>query len=91
MSQLSYVISLILVYTTPVAALDWKKCLANIRDNKQLNMSDTTWFQPNSTALNPLLTLKGCDALCGPRPDFYGDAGSILNTWILPALVTERL
>jgi hypothetical protein len=90
----SYVFCFILVCTAPVAAITWEQCLRNIRlesENNGLYLTNRTWFLPGSISENPLLTLKGCEALCGgPSPHFYDDAGSILNAWVLPALVRRK-
>ncbi|KAF2738017.1 hypothetical protein EJ04DRAFT_574247, partial [Polyplosphaeria fusca] len=82
---------LLLVAATPTAAILWKACLDRVH-KEYPNVADHTQhphlFQAGSTPADPLVTLTGCDTLCGgPGPHFYSDSGSILNAWVLPALM----
>ena len=74
----------------PVQAVIWEQCLIDIQmhPNAEEYVKNRTLFHADSTRDNPILTFYGCTSLCGGSGiHFYPDRGSIINTWILPALV----
>jgi hypothetical protein len=44
------------------------------------------FFQIPATTTNPVLTLSGCNALCGGHVSPYADIGPRLTTWLIPAI-----
>jgi hypothetical protein len=68
-----------------------KTCLANITsmlsNDTSLVSRNPAFFFPESTPGNPVLTLSGCNALCGSTWGPYPDDGPRLYEWIIPGLL----
>jgi hypothetical protein len=68
-----------------------KTCLANITsmlsNDTSLVSRNPAFFFPESTPGNPVLTLAGCNALCGSTWGPYPDDGPRLYEWIIPGLL----
>ncbi|ORX92060.1 hypothetical protein BCR34DRAFT_266016 [Clohesyomyces aquaticus] len=74
-----------------VAGINWDECLKEakrLQSPNPQNIRNGAWFHNDSTAENPILTYGGCKHICGKSAQlFYSDWGSIINSWLLPALV----
>ena len=76
-----------------VAANGWNReeCLANITASQNSTNSSMTlnpaFFFPESIAANPVLTVDGCEALCGDGMGIYSDSAPRLITWFLPIIL----
>ena len=93
---LQHIIARMLFKSGPGGTFDRQECLAIINDmltNKTLNANDSTIFhldkngQIMSNPLNPILTLDGCNRICGPHHRFYFDIGPRFTIWLIPILL----
>jgi hypothetical protein len=66
-------------------------CLAKVIDtlNNDTNFvsRNPNYFHRGSTIDNPLLTLQGCQALCGSKWGPYSDDGPRVVEWIIPGIL----
>ena len=50
-----------------------------------IKLDPSLWIDPNPA--NPILTLYGCEQLCGSGTGWNSDSGSRLVTWLLPIIL----
>ena len=72
------------------AGFQREECLKKVAEIIQGNDTsinlDPSWFIDLNPA-NPILTLHGCEQLCGSGTGWYQDSGSRLVTWLLPVIL----
>ncbi|KAF1993159.1 hypothetical protein P154DRAFT_590902 [Amniculicola lignicola CBS 123094] len=90
---LVHVFTIVFIYSSLTVAVEWEACLKKvlqeISNNDQYD-KNYDLFRKSSTPTEPILTPKGCEMLCGGAGrHMYKDWGSIINTWILPTLVSS--
>ena len=67
---------------------DRSVCLSAVNASyNDLYMRNPEYFALGSKVSRPLLTLLGCDSLCGNRWGTYMDTGPRLLDWIVPAIL----
>lgn len=87
-SHLIVVLFALLSIVYHVTGLQWEQCLRDVQSRNDVG-SNPALFHTDSTPKNPILTLHGCELLCGGKGrHWYPEPGGIINTWILPALVS---
>ena len=64
----------------------FKKLTEILRGNDTSIQLDPTFFIDRNPA-NPILTVYGCEQLCGSGTGWYPDRGSRLVTWLLPVIL----
>ncbi|KAL8783065.1 MAG: hypothetical protein Q9195_009496 [Heterodermia aff. obscurata] len=64
----------------------FKKVAQILQGNGTLIKLDPSLFVDPNPA-NPILTLNGCEQLCGSGTGWYSDSGSRLVTWLLPIIL----
>ena len=64
----------------------FEKVAAILQGNDTSIELDPTFFIDSNPA-NPILTLDGCEQLCGSGTGWYKDSGSRLVTWLLPIIL----
>ena len=68
-----------------------KQCYERFTEILQSNDSSITMnpsiFISNSDPTNPILTLDGCQQLCGSGTEWYPDSGARLFAWLLPIIL----
>ena len=82
-----------LASTFPAACFDLAECRKYISrqlDSGTLSPSDISFQRAEdgkSPSENLVLTVPGCERLCGPGISWYQDTGPRLTTWIIPVLI----
>jgi hypothetical protein len=66
--------------------------VVNMTEDGTLSSNDSVFYRDQngnifSSPENPILTLPGCEELCGVPFNWYPDAGPRLNTWLIPVVL----
>lgn len=77
------------------AGFDRDVCYAdvlNMLKDGSLPTNDTVFYRDElgrvrSELDNPILTLSGCNSLCGSKFGWYHDSGPRLSTWLIPVVL----
>ena len=78
------------IIPTPDAGFQREECLKKLalilqRNDTAIKLDPNFFKDPNPA--NPILTLYGCEQLCGSRIGWHSDSISRLVTWLLPIIL----
>lgn len=79
------------IVATPDAGFQREECFKKValilqgNDTTSIKLDPSFFVDPNPA--NPILTLYGCEQLCGSGTGWYSDSGSRLVTWLLPIVL----
>jgi hypothetical protein len=89
-------IFILVAFSSYASAWDRVECIATVRTmliNGSLQDTDNNTFYTNQFGSimadpeNPVLTLDGCERICGANKDWYKDPGPRLNVWLIPVIL----